>query len=174
MVGCLRFPRSRRAARKRASLEAEHTAAESEAVARAAAGADSLPSPPALARTRSVVEATAARYEARDAAAAKAPELVAIEKRIVGAKSAKLLEGYEARDAAARAVPDKVEVAGGVVGQRISGLVEGCEEKDRNAAAEPKLEKTFVQRERESILRCGEIELAGARDDVVVPSVAGG
>lgn len=170
------FP-SRRAARKRARLEAERAAAAESARKRAAAdaaAANALPRPTPLPRPLSRVEAQASKYEALDAKAHVAPSLVDVKQAMVGTRSRKLLDGYEKREAEAREVPELVQVSKNDLkaGEGFLGILKNCEDLDRAAAAEPKLEKTFVQRERESVQRIVAMEEA-ARIQVNVPSIHG-
>jgi hypothetical protein len=152
-------------------LEAKAAAA---AAARAAAEREEneLPRPTPLPRPLSRVEAAAGMYEALDAKAKAAPALVEVTRPIVGQRSRKLLDGFEKRDAEAHAVLDLVEVDASKLkaNESFRSMLSKCEEADKKAAAEPKLEKTFVQRERESVQRVLALQDA-ARMQVQVPSV---
>lgn len=173
------FP-SRRAARRRAAAD-EERALEAKAAAAAAARAEAaareareneLPRPSTMPRPLSRVEAAAGMYEALDAQAKAAPELVEVRGGMVGVRSRKLLDGFEKREEDARVIPDLVEVDKSkiVAGERFSSMLSKCEELDAAAAAEPKLEKTFVQRERESVMRVTAMQDAASMN-VTVPSI---
>lgn len=86
-------------------------------------------------------------YDALDAQARAAPELVAVSAVAVGSNNAKLLDHFEAKEAAARASPklrkvDKTDVRN----SRIFNMLQEYEANDARVAAEPRLSKTFSQR----------------------------
>jgi hypothetical protein len=123
-------------------------------------------------RVESRVMRAASMYEKRDEAARSTPALVAVDTAAVGVKSRALLDGFEAKEAAARRVEElrSVEKKDVRASAAFASTLGGYEEKDAKAKAEPRLEKTFVQKERESNARVQAFEKA-AQVDVVVPSV---
>lgn len=79
----------------------------------------------------------------------KAPSLRDIQV-VKGAQSQRLLEGFEAKEAEAHTKPELVTVqAADLKSSKLYDAIRGYEEKDEKAAQEPKLEKTFMEREKE-------------------------
>lgn len=94
----------------------------------------------------------ASAFDQMDETARKTPELTPVQTVPVGAKSAKLLAGFEAKEAAARAPPvlqsvEKTDLRK----SKLFDKLQEYEANDARAAAEPKLEKTFAQRQAEAV-----------------------
>jgi hypothetical protein len=167
-MGCT----SSKAQRERESALA--TAAAAAAKQReAAATAAVLPTDAGMPRVESKVMRAASLYDQRDEAAKAPPALVAVDTAAVGVRSRALLDGFEEKERAARRVEELRSVEKKDVrceSAAFKKMLGDYEEKDAKVAAEPKLEKTFVQREKESVARVAAIERA-AELDVVVPSI---
>lgn len=82
--------------------------------------------------------------------ALRAPELQRDVHVTVGQHSQRLLQGFEQKEAEARAMPQLVKVERAVSTRLMETLAE-LEANDARAAAEPKLEKTFMEKERERL-----------------------
>jgi hypothetical protein len=173
-MGCVP---SKAAAAKRRRLDAEAAAAraERENVARSglegeAAAAEEATAAEAAARAvprrlTSRVDQKRDMYERLEHDARSPPELVPLAQVVVGQRSRKLLEGFEKKEAEARAPPvlqsiDRKDLR---CSTEFAKMLGDYEDKDAKAAAEPKLEKTFVQREKESVERIQAITTAAVR-----------
>lgn len=134
-------PVTRKSARVK---DEEHLAAKALAVP--------LPSvPPPPTRPETAVMKQAGAFDKFHEDALKAPE-VKQQQFAVGAKSKRLLDGFEKKEAEARAPPVLVNVdKTDVRRSKLFDKLQGYEALDAQAAADPKLDKTFVEKERERL-----------------------
>lgn len=116
---------------------------------KSAAAEAAAPPQPGPERRDTAVLKQAGAFDQLHAEAHRPPELKQVEVK-VGKRSSVLLEGFEQKEAAARAMPELVNVDNKDLKQsKLYEKLREYEAKDAKAAAEPKLEKTFMQRERE-------------------------
>lgn len=122
-------------------------------------------------RPQSRVERQTSMYEQLDQAARAPPELRTVASVEMGEKSKKLLDNFEEKERAAHAKPELVAVDKNDLrcSDVFTKMLGDYEENDAKAAAEPKLEKTFVQKEKESVERI--IALSAAASTATETSV---
>lgn len=156
-MGCVQSaPRKRPNKREATALAEEAKAARLEAQKREAAlkaaAAEDGAKPPqdALPRRDTLVLKQAGQFDKLHEDALKPPPLRAVTV-IKGRESMKLLEGFEQKEAQSRAVPELVTVEkSDLRSSKLFDKLKEYEENDKRAAAEPRLEKTFMQRQREN------------------------
>lgn len=132
-------------------IAAQQAQAAAEAKAQAAQAEKELEDAQTPRRDTAVLK-KAGQFDQLHAEALRMPTLRDV-KVVRGANSMRLLEGFEQKEAEARAVPELVDVE--EINLKESGLYDKLREfelKEAKARAEPRLEKTFVQKERENSL----------------------
>lgn len=145
-------PKQPTAAEILAAQQAEAAAKAKAAINAASQSDDNKPRDTAVLRQ-------AGQFDQLHEEALKMPSLKDI--RVVrGANSMRLLEGFEQKEAEARAMPELVNIDEvDVKESRLYDKLREFELKEEKARAEPRLEKTFMQKQRESFRASSEKSL---------------
>lgn len=154
-MGCVQSAPRRRLTKREAVVLAEETevarllAIHNQQAALNAAVAEHK-APERLPRRDTLVLKKAGQFDKLHEDALRPPPLQAVTV-IRGKESMRLLEGFEAKEAESRAVPQLVAVErSDLRSSKLFDKLKEYEDNDKRAAAEPRLEKTFIQRQRES------------------------